>query len=182
MHCISQASLPIISQFIPPTSGLWSCWPELLAVRVLRPETQSLSFLTASLLHSCLSMSPATNCPPETWDAIIRCLPRYERQNCLSICRSIHDVALRLLFHHVILEFGIWELLKPQYNDLEAPEERVLATVKRRTAELLVHIALNPRFAQVIRHLTIHSFIMRDELEEESKSVMIASTSGPTVT
>jgi hypothetical protein len=116
-----------------------------------------------------LSMSPATTCPPETWDAIIRCLPRHERQNCLSICRAIHDVAQRLLFQHVFLEFGAWEHLKPQYNDLEMPKERVLANVKRRTTDLLTHVARNPRFAQVVRQLTVHSFEMQDALEEESR-------------
>lgn len=116
-------------------------------------------------------MTLALSFPPEIWDNVLRALPHSGRRTCLSVSRLLHDVAQRLLFQSLAVDFGIWETLKPgniETDNGDSPDD-LLAHAARRTNGLLTRIARDPAFAQVVRQLTVHSFSQKETIDEECK-------------
>lgn len=86
----------------------------------------------------------------------------------MAVGRFIHNIALRRLFRVVRLEFGLWESIKPVYNDLDLSLDEVGRASAARTATLMNRIAHDAHFAEVVRHLRIHSFSQQDDILNSS--------------
>lgn len=110
--------------------------------------------------------------PPETWGLILGHLPQDVKRRLLLTSPSFHVLVLPLVFSHITVSFGLWQLGAMGW-DVEEHEEvpdtfptspqyhAYMATVEKtelRTCELLAHIACTPDFARVIRKITVRAY------------------------
>ncbi|KAH9829840.1 uncharacterized protein C8Q71DRAFT_390639 [Rhodofomes roseus] len=94
--------------------------------------------------------------PPEMWQTVLSHLPQSTTPECLFVCRLFHDLAARLLFATVRIEFGSWKLMCGV--DDNTPE----GEIGRRSSCLLLRIITDPIFASYVKHLYVLVFANRD--------------------
>ncbi|RPD53282.1 hypothetical protein L226DRAFT_536875 [Lentinus tigrinus ALCF2SS1-7] len=140
-------------------------------------------YLTADEFFSPFSESPSATMVqgksttvrhliPELWRPIVGLLPPRDRLSCLSVSHMLHDIAVPLVFEHVLVAYGIpsdcrllFEHINP-YEPLPRSSDKVLrkrARAARSTAEFLRYIAATPHFAWVVKRLTVRAISLEPE-------------------
>ncbi|KDQ63564.1 hypothetical protein JAAARDRAFT_53762 [Jaapia argillacea MUCL 33604] len=85
--------------------------------------------------------------PNEIWEHIGRQLPTTDLRTCLSVCQTLHTVALSLLFESLTLKVGVY------FNETSEQGDRNLT----RTVEILEKILVDDNFASSVKHLSFHA-------------------------
>ncbi|KAI5890217.1 uncharacterized protein SCHCODRAFT_02669399 [Schizophyllum commune H4-8] len=80
----------------------------------------------------------------------------------LSVCRSLHDIALRCLFSSIKVYFFTEDLAKDLTNNTERYE--ILEALATRSYELLERCCVDPTFASIVRDLTVVEYMERSTL------------------
>ncbi|TFK88957.1 hypothetical protein K466DRAFT_519873 [Polyporus arcularius HHB13444] len=108
--------------------------------------------------------------PPELWAMVIHQLSKDDQRNLLFVSTFFHDLALSDVFSHVTIRFGLWRPDASDYNvvtdDADTPpppmtedQRAETALVNLHACEILHHIARTPRFARVIKKLSIRAYV-----------------------
>jgi hypothetical protein len=101
--------------------------------------------------------------PTETWFRIANSAPHSEQRALLSVSRFLRQVAHRILFRTVTLEFGVWEHLQQSHvvEDVDMDDQE--RNMHRRTRELTSRVITDPAFAQAVQNLRICSCMRGDD-------------------
>lgn len=112
--------------------------------------------------------------PPESWDAIVLALPRASRPACLLVSRQVHSVTQRIIFQNLAIDLGVWEGLRPANLDMDDDDDlqAMRAKAERRTEELIERVTKDLLFAQLVRRLSILSYVQMDTLETKRASLI----------
>ncbi|TBU21863.1 hypothetical protein BD311DRAFT_869709 [Dichomitus squalens] len=96
--------------------------------------------------------------PPEVWGLIVDQLQAEDQRTCLFLSKLHHDFALKALFAHVTVYFGLWRMddggLMDSIEKLEEMRRR-----NNTTFDVLRHISLSPDFARLVRTLSVRAFV-----------------------
>ncbi len=97
--------------------------------------------------------------PLEIWSHILKEVPKHNLSPLLGVCSTFHDIAVRYLFSSIKIYFiGGYRGV----NMLNAPEEGWLEEISQRLMtkswEILNHISQDPRFASIVRSITVIAF------------------------
>jgi hypothetical protein len=99
--------------------------------------------------------------PPELWDRIAAFAPLAVQRRLLFVSRFLRNVAQRLLFRVVRLQFGVWESIRPG----DVAEEEDIGVITENTArctnELIERIIHDPAFAKVVKSVHVLSYTMQ---------------------
>lgn len=101
-------------------------------------------------------MSPL---PLEIWSHILKEVPKHNLSQLLGVCSAFHDIAIRYLFSSIKIYFiGGYRGL----NMLNAPDdsriEEITQSLMIKSWEILNHICQDPRFASIVRSITVIAF------------------------
>ena len=89
----------------------------------------------------------------------------------LSVCRSLHDIALRFLFSSIKVYFFTENLARDLTNNTERYE--ILEALATRSYELLERCCMDPTFASIVRDLTVVEYIERTTLGIFEQSIYL---------
>ncbi|PIL26349.1 hypothetical protein GSI_12105 [Ganoderma sinense ZZ0214-1] len=95
--------------------------------------------------------------PSELLVLIVDNLERKDQKTCRLLSKPLHDLSTRALFSHVKVYFGLWMV----YSRISQSSETV-ADLKRKnniTWEILQHISLSPKFATVVKEITVFAHL-----------------------
>ena len=98
--------------------------------------------------------------PAELWYPIIEILPSLDQKTCLSVSKTLHDIAMTYVFSHVTISLGLWRPFEYEGEDDELSNEEK-ADLKRQTDasyEVLRHIIHSPDFARKVKTVSVHAF------------------------
>lgn len=97
--------------------------------------------------------------PPEVWDQVIEELPQAYLPPLLGVSSQFHDIVIRFLFSSVKIYFIGGErgqrMLNTFYPDWMNDIARKLMC---KSWEILNHICQDPRFAKVVKSITIIAY------------------------
>ena len=102
---------------------------------------------------------------------IVENFPRDAARPCLMVNKLFHDVVLPIVFGHIILSLGAFELWQSPANVKRHIRKQLRALEKartRRTLEVLKHIASDPSFAEVVKTLQIQACLGEDIEDDET--------------
>ncbi|KAF4620778.1 hypothetical protein D9613_000855 [Agrocybe pediades] len=97
--------------------------------------------------------------PPEVWSQILGCLSFPQLPQMLGVCSMFHDIIIRTLFSAVKIylighELGP-EMLNTQHMDWV---DEIARKLMCKSWEILNHICQEPRFARVVKSLTVVAY------------------------
>lgn len=108
--------------------------------------------------------------PAELWHEVIRRLSTQDQKTCLSVSRTHHDIAIRSLFSHLHITFGVWyphgrgsaTARGIQYHT-DQQEEGMKQRSTRIRDEILQHIQRTPRFANMVKKVSVLAYAADEE-------------------
>ncbi|KAI8992715.1 hypothetical protein BD414DRAFT_481965 [Trametes punicea] len=120
-----------------------------------------------------LDHSPSSTLPIELWRSIIELLPTNDQRSCLSVCKSLHDIALAFLFSRITIWFGSYQA-EWQWSELAVPEEEENDEDRDETTqwrvnvswEILRRITRDVGFASIVRELSVSAHASGDRIFE----------------
>ena len=108
--------------------------------------------------------------PTELWYRIIQFLSTSGQKACLSVSKMHHDIAMKYVFSHVIVTFGLWrrdDEMESMWDINLAPTAVQVIEAKRVAHvnyELLRHIMRTPDFARNVKKLTIPAYSLFEDV------------------
>lgn len=104
---------------------------------------------------------------------VVRHLPCESQRSLLFVSRFFHDLALPVLFNHVVIHFGFWRynwtdnnILRGDWEMTPPPmtEEEEAEMTRRdvQACEILHHIARTSSFARVVKKMSIRAHFLDD--------------------
>lgn len=108
--------------------------------------------------------------PPEVWSQVLGCLSRPQLPNMLSVCSMFHDIIIRTIFSAIKIYLIGGDLGPIMLNTghIDWVEETARKLVSK-SWEILNHICQEPRFAKVVKSLTIVAYGGRQSIFERSE-------------
>lgn len=95
--------------------------------------------------------------PPEIWQIIVNQLEPEDQKTCRILSKLHLDIATRILFAHVNVYFGLWhDYATMEWTDEMEEEVHLKSNI---TWDILRHISLSPDFAQVVKKITVKSYL-----------------------
>jgi hypothetical protein len=97
--------------------------------------------------------------PPEVWNQVIEALPQAYLPPLLGVSSQFHDIVIRFLFSSVKIYFIGGERGLGMLNifDLDWMND-VALKLMRKSWEILNHICQDPRFAKVVKSITVIAY------------------------
>ena len=104
-------------------------------------------------------LTPPTTFPPEIWSHVINNVPKSHQVQLLHVSSLFHDIVIKSLFASVKIYFiggakGS-TMLHTKYPDWM---EDIARNLMCKSWEILNHIVQEPRFANVVKSLTVIAF------------------------
>lgn len=99
--------------------------------------------------------------PPELWQEVFAWIPQDTARACLSVSRSFHGLALRVVFRNITIFFGAWESAeaKESVYQAEKREYDVLEDERSAMSSAILHrISHDPSFAAIVRAVDVHAY------------------------
>ncbi|KAH9912463.1 uncharacterized protein B0H18DRAFT_1053829 [Fomitopsis serialis] len=90
--------------------------------------------------------------PLEIWQIVLSQTSPATTRKCLAVSRLFHDLAARIVFSTLRIQFGCWEA---SYDLLDEPFEGDRGC---RSCCVLLHTITDPVFASYVKHLHIYAF------------------------
>ena len=111
-----------------------------------------------------------TTFPPEIWSHILNDIPKSHQPQLLHVSSLFHDIVIKSLFASVKIYFiggdeGL-SMLDTIHEDLM---EDIATKLMCRSWELLNHIVQEPRFANVVKSITVIAFSNGLSISERCK-------------
>lgn len=106
-----------------------------------------------------MSYTHRRSLPPEIWSQIIGEVPKPHLPKLLGLCSLFHDVVIRFLFSAIKIYFIEGDLACEMLNTVH-PEwiEEITAKLVSKSWEILNHICQEPRFAKIVKSVTVIAF------------------------
>lgn len=132
--------------------------------RHLLPVAQVGSLTRSSTIPQ-MPFQTQTMLPPETWGTVLGFLPKSSQLTLLFVSQYLHDLALRVLFAHVTIRFGLWRMGSGVWDEVAEETEwgtpeytRESDENKRRTSTLLAHITRTQTFANLVKKISVRAY------------------------
>jgi len=128
-------------------------------------------------------MSAPSTCPTlpvEVWGHILKQIPKRNQPQLLSVCSLFHDIVVCSLFESIKIYFIGLIRGSPMLNTLN--DEwigEISGRLMTKSWELLNHICQEPRFARVVKEITIIAFGDGLCLYERSESFIVPTDFRP---
>ncbi|KAI0794112.1 hypothetical protein C8Q74DRAFT_557670 [Fomes fomentarius] len=116
-------------------------------------------------------ITPATQLPTELWQIISDSCPRSTQRTLLSVSSRLHDIAVRSVFAHTRLVFGVKRRAVRTVTGHSAQDVARSKDDFSRSLAILEHFATCPSFANVVHTLTVR---WRDFLDSEGENSDVA--------
>jgi hypothetical protein len=118
--------------------------------------------------------------PVEVWGHILKQIPKRNQPQLLSVCSLFHDIVVCSLFESIKIYFIGPTRGSPMLNTLNDEWiEEISRKLMTKSWELLNHICQEPRFARVVKEITIIAFGDGICLYERSKSSIVPTDVRP---
>lgn len=108
--------------------------------------------------------------PVEVWSHILKQIPKPNRPQLLGVCSLFRDIVICLLFKSIKIYFIGRMRGMLMLNTGEEWIEQIAGKLMTKSWELLNHICQEPRFAKVVKEITVIAFGDGLSLYERSKS------------
>jgi hypothetical protein len=97
--------------------------------------------------------------PPEIWNHVFKLIPKPNLPQLLGVCSLFHDIIIRLVFSSIKIYFigvnrGLDMLNSYKREWVEEMAQKLMST----SWEILNHICREPRFARIVKSMTIIAF------------------------
>ncbi|PPQ87473.1 hypothetical protein CVT25_008209 [Psilocybe cyanescens] len=97
--------------------------------------------------------------PPEIWNQILGEVPQTHLPKLLDTCSLFHDIAIKSLFSSIKVYFIGGEMGLQMLNTLHADwTEETAMKLMCKSWEILNHICQEPRFARIVKSITVIAF------------------------
>jgi hypothetical protein len=106
-----------------------------------------------------IPFSGSTQLPPEVWNHVLKLIPKPNLPQLLGVCSLFHDIIIRFVFSSIKIYFiGVnrGQDMLNSYN-----REWVDETAQKfmsNSWEILNHICQEPRFARIVKSMTVVAF------------------------
>lgn len=88
--------------------------------------------------------------PPELWSMVTDSLPYSSKIQALGVSSLLHDILVPQLFSSIRIYIST-----PEMQDLFNQDDFDVEEMMRRSWEKLNHIAMNPKFARIVKSFTV---------------------------
>ena len=106
-----------------------------------------------------MSMTRSVTFPPEIWSHVVNNVPKSHQLQLLHVSSLFHDIVIKSLFASVKIYFiGGARGLKMLHTKLPDWMEDIAIKLMCKSWELLNHIIQEPRFANVVKSVTVIAF------------------------